>query len=98
MKAELLTDRRITLGEDVFAEIVIWKLHKPLPGCRHRYKYRVAYVVRGVCVLRYDNETGKGDHRHLGARERLYEFVDIDRLLSDFRRDVTRWNDENRDS
>jgi hypothetical protein len=38
--------------------------------------------------MRYDNEAGKGDHRHVGDQEEAYEFVDVDKLLSDFRVDV----------
>jgi hypothetical protein len=47
-----------------------------------------ALVVDGVCVLRYDNEAGKGDHRHVGRREQAYDFTGPDRLLADFWRDV----------
>jgi len=50
----------------------------------------LAYVVRGVCVVRYDNETGKGDHRHVGKRERAYEFTSLEKLQSDFWADVAR--------
>jgi hypothetical protein len=42
-------------------------------------------------VLRYDNEAGKGDHRHAGNAERPYPFTDPDTLLEDFWRDVARW-------
>ena len=38
--------------------------------------------------LRYDNETGKGDHRHIGSREERYRFTTVDGLLNDFMRDV----------
>ncbi len=40
---------------------------------------------KGVCVVRYDNEAGKGDHRHIGRREEPYRFVDPDTLIHDFR-------------
>jgi len=46
--------------------------------------------------MRYDNEAGKGDHRHIGVREFPYEFSDVDRLLEDFYSDVRKWLDENR--
>ncbi|MFS2155532.1 hypothetical protein [Rhizobium sp. Rhizsp42] len=36
----------------------------------------------------YDNERGKGDHRHYGPREEAYQFVSVERLLADFRHDV----------
>jgi predicted transcriptional regulator len=29
--------------------LVIWQVPEPVSGSRHRYKYRLAYVVRGVC-------------------------------------------------
>jgi predicted transcriptional regulator len=44
-----------------------------------------------VNVLRYDNEAGKGDHRHIGRREFAYDFVDLDQLKVDFWRDVEEW-------
>jgi len=42
----------------------------------------------GDCVLRYDNEAGKGDHRHVKDVEEPYEFTDPESLLADFWRDV----------
>ncbi len=61
-------------------------------------EYPLAFVARGVCALRYDNEAGKGDHVHIGGRKRSYRFVDPDRLVADFFADVRRWLDENRDA
>ena len=72
-------------------EIVIWKLSQALPPCRHSFKYRLFYGIGATCRVRYDNERGKGDHRHLGSREFVYDFVSIDQLLADFRSDVERW-------
>ena len=91
-KAIPLLDSRIIYSETSFAELVIWQLPAAAPGSRHLYKYRLAFVVDGECVIRYDNETGKGDHRHVGARERAYQFVDVDKLLADFRRDIRRYS------
>jgi hypothetical protein len=51
----------------------------------------LAYVVRGECVLCYDNEAGKGDHRHLGAVEAPYHFTTPAQLLAEFWSDVDRW-------
>jgi hypothetical protein len=51
----------------------------------------LAYVVSGICVLRYDNEAGKGDHRHIGATETTYAFTTPERLLPDFWKDVDKW-------
>jgi hypothetical protein len=55
------------------------------------YKYRLALLNGGDCVLRYDNEAGKGDHRHLGSRELPYEFRDPDQLQVDFWTEVGEW-------
>lgn len=48
----------------------------------------MAYVVDGVCRLRYDNEAGKGDHRHVGEIETPYRFSSLDQLIDDFWQDV----------
>lgn len=92
----MLIRARIVYSATAFAELVLWQLPKPLVGCTHRFKYRLAYVVRGMCVLRYDNETGKGDHRHYAGRERAYAFSDPEKLIADFQTDIARWNYENR--
>ena len=91
MKAELLLRERHQLRPDAFVELRMWRVPAPVPGSAHAYKYALAYVVRGRCVLRYDNEAGKGDHKHVGAREMPYRFVSPARLLADFWSDVDRW-------
>lgn len=95
MKAVELIHTRILYSPVAFAELVLWQLPKPLPGSAHRFKYRLAYVVRGVCVLRYDNEAGKGDLRHYGTRESAYVFTDSDKLIAALQTDIARWNREN---
>lgn len=92
MKAQCWLKVRQPAGDNAFAEIVIWQLAAPLPGSMHPFKYRLAYVVSGVCVVRYDNESGKGDHKHIGKQETPYDFVDIDTLLDDFWRNVDQWS------
>jgi uncharacterized protein DUF6516 len=93
MKAELMMKERQILSDDAFVEIVIWRLAAPVAGSAHHFKYRLAYVVKGVCVLRYDNEAGKGDHRHAGKKETDYNFTDFETLLMDFWRDVDEWRE-----
>jgi len=98
MKAAQLVDTRIVYSESAFAELVLWRLPKPIKGSAHAFKYRLAYVVRGECVLRYDNEAGKGDHRHFGKKESVYTFATPDRLIADFQKDIARRNHENSNS
>ena len=64
-------------------------------GSADEFRYRMVYVVEAICVVRYDNEIGKGDHRHFGAAENPYRFTTPDRLMVDFQKDIARWNDEN---
>ena len=98
MKATELFRRRIPYSEQAFAELVLWQLPAPLAGSTHFYKYRLAYVVGGICVLRYDNESGKGDHRHFRGKESRYAFDGVDKLLAAFQRDIERINHEDSNS
>ena len=94
MKAVPLIRRRVVLAPDAFVDVVVWSVTESIHPAAHGYKYRLAYVVEGECVLRYDNERGKGDHRHVGAREEAYVFSTPERLMADFNADIARWNDE----
>jgi Family of unknown function (DUF6516) len=91
MKAELLIDERHVLDSRTFVEIVVWRLPRPARGSIHHFKYRLALVADGVCVLRYNNEAGKGDHRHVRNAEEPYHFSNPDVLLEDFWRDLEEW-------
>ena len=98
MPAELLLDERHVLGEMAFVELVVWRVPAPVRGSHHEYRYRLALVVDGECVLRYDNEAGKGDHRHVRDKEREYRFRDAGKLLADFWSDVEEMINEDRDA
>ena len=91
MKARLSLDERHQLRVDAFAlvEVRVWETPGPVRGSEHRLKYALAYVVEGVCVLRYDNEAGKGDHRHVGGADD--RFTTPEQLLADFWQDVNTW-------
>lgn len=91
MNAELLVNERLILSPNTFVEMVVWRLPLALSGSTHTFKYRLALVVDGRCVMRYDNEAGKGDHRHLEGDESPYLFTTAQALLEDFWRDVDNW-------
>jgi len=97
MKARLLLDRRIQLSPTAFVELVIWSVPKVVRGSSHSYKYRLALVVNATCILRYDNEAGKGDHIHLGDKELPYVFFSSDRLVADFMTHATQVLNDHRD-
>ena len=91
MKARELFNRRVHVTEQAFSELVLWEVPEPLSDSRHHYKYRLAFVVAGVCMFRYDSEAGKGDHKHVRGKEVKYRFVSVDKLMVDFLDDVKRW-------
>lgn len=91
MPAELLIAERFALDDMSFVEMVVWQLEESVSACGHALKSRLAYVIDGRCVVRYDNEAGKGDHRHIGGRETQYTFRSLDALQVDFWSDVSAW-------
>ena len=91
MRAEPLFDERHVLDVGMFVEMVVWRVPRSLRGSRHHFKYRLAFIVDGICVLRYDNEAGKGDHRHIGKTEKRYNFINPENLLTDFWNDIDKW-------
>ena len=88
-KAQLLPERRIVRG-DLLVEMVLWKLPEATLERSHGLKYRLYCGRRDECIVRYDNETGKGDHRHYGDREETYEFASIESLIEDSLADMER--------
>ncbi len=58
-------------------------------GSAHSFK--LSLVVEQVCVLRFDNEAGKGDHYHAGGDELPYRFTTVAALLNDFWQQVDQW-------
>ena len=64
-------------------------------GFQRDEEYRMALVVDGACVMRFDNEAGKGDHKHVDGRETAYVFRGVDALFADFAAEVKGWFDGN---
>ena len=87
VNADLLYREKRTYAGGI-VEMVVWCVPEPVPPSGHPFKYRLVFVRDGKRLVGYDNERGKGDHRHLGATELPYLFVDETRLLEDFWRDV----------
>jgi hypothetical protein len=91
MKAQIILNQRHTISENAFVEMVVWRVPSPVVGSSHGFKYRLALMVHGSCVLRYDNEAGKGDHKHIGEHETPYVFTTPQALLNDFWNEVDNW-------
>ena len=84
-------NRKLSRDDGSILQFVVWELLEPLSGSSHRYKYRFYYGRGGTDLVRYDNERGKGDHRHYDDREEAYTFISLDSLLQDFLQDVARF-------
>lgn len=89
MNAVPIFRERLVVGLAELVEIVIWQVPTPVPPSDHDFKYCLAYVRGGDCLVCYDNERGKGDHKHLACQELAYTFTSVERLLNDFEADVT---------
>ena len=90
MKATLIAKEIHDDGSIV--EVVIWQLSESVPPCEHCYKYRLYFGSGGVCRVRYDNERGKGDHKHINSDETMYTFRTLEQLLDDFEHDMANWS------
>jgi hypothetical protein len=94
MKADLITRFRNVSEDGTGIEMVVWRVPEPVPPSEHQYKYRLVYVEGGRRIVGFDNERGKGDHKHVGDVELPYVFATVDRLIDDFIEEVERWKQE----
>jgi Family of unknown function (DUF6516) len=89
-KAKKESDVTLLFPDGYLMRMRVWEVPDPVPPSEHRFKYSLFYGRPGERVVLYDNERGKGDHRHYGEREEAYEFKDVETLRSDFLADVQR--------
>jgi len=87
-KATLIFERRIDFGDGAILEMVVWRVPNPVPPSAHGLKYSLFYGRPGVREVCYDNERGKGDHRHFQDVETPYGFQTVERLFKDFAANV----------
>lgn len=76
--------------DGAIAELTPWLVPRPVRGSDHPFKYSLFYGRPSVRLVGYDNEPGKGDHRHYEGREEPYMFTTAERLIRDFLADVRR--------
>jgi Family of unknown function (DUF6516) len=88
MKALLAFHDKQVLPDGAIVEMKIWQLQTAVPGSAHGLKYSLFYGIDGKRLAGYDNERGKGDHRHFQGRQERYDFTTVERLISDFMADV----------
>lgn len=88
MKADLLFYQRIDYDDGGIVEMVLWRVPEPVPPTRHGLKYSLFFGRPGERQVGYDNERGKGDHRHFLGVETPYVFTTVEKLVADFWKDV----------
>ena len=90
MRADNVIDFKECRDDGTIVQMVVWRLPQTDVERPHGLKYRLYCGREGQCLVRYDNEAGKGDRRHYGDREETYSFTTLTTLLADFRADVER--------
>jgi Family of unknown function (DUF6516) len=89
MRARLIFREKFIYADGTIREMVLWQLPEKSVDKPHGFKYRLYYGrADGTCLVRYDNETGKGDHRHLQGREMANRFKNVEVLVADFLSDI----------
>lgn len=87
-KATLIYRDKAALPDGSIVEMKLWRLPSASPERPHGLKYSLFYGREGERIVGYDNESGKGDHRHVRGREEAYAFVDVETLIADFLTDI----------
>ena len=90
MKSHLAFHDKAVYPDGSIVEMTIWELSGSVVGSKHLLKYSLFYGLPGTRVVGYDNERGKGDHKHIGEYEEAYLFTTIEQLVADFLSDVAK--------
>ena len=89
MASRLIYREKFIYSDGSIREMVLWQLSKKTPDRPHQLKYRLYYGLKdGTCIVRCDNETGKGDHKRIKGTEKTYNFTDVETLVADFLEDI----------
>ena len=94
MKARLAFHDKQVLPDGAIVEMKIWEVPEPVLGSAHRLKCSLFYGRPGERLVGYDNERGRGDHKHVGGKEEPYAFSSPEQLVKDFLADVRRMRGE----
>ena len=87
-KAKLLFEDRVSYPDGAILEMRTWQLPESDTERPHGLKYSLFFGRDGQRIISYDNERGKGDHRHYRDREEPYAFSTMEQMMADFLDDV----------
>jgi hypothetical protein len=94
MKATRIFYDKAVLPDGFIVEMVIWQLPTSSAERPHGLKYRLYFGRNGQRMVGYDNERGKGDHKHILDVEKSYKFTTAEKLVADFLSDIERFQNE----
>ena len=91
MVARLLYQEKYIYSDGAIREMILWQLPAKTPDRPHGLKYRLYYGLKdGTCIVRFDNESGKGDHKHVSGREEDYRFSNVETLVAEFLAEIAK--------
>ena len=90
MKAVRIFYDKTVLPDGAIVQMTIWKLPRSTQERPHGLKYSLFYGGPDGRIVGYDNESGKGDHKHIRDVETRYRFIDVETMVADFLADVER--------
>jgi hypothetical protein len=94
MRSRLAFHDKAVYPDGSIIEMTIWELQGAVSGSKHMLKYSLFYGIPGKRIVGYDNERGKGDHKHIGEHEENYLFTSVEQLVADFLSDVANGHGE----
>jgi hypothetical protein len=86
---KLISTKRL-YADGLIVQAFVWLLPCAVPPSEHRYKYRLFCGYKGRRLVGFDNERGKGDHKHVLSVETAYRFTTLENLLADFTVEIER--------
>jgi hypothetical protein len=96
VKEKLIYQSKLIYPDGAVQKMIIWQLPQKSHSTLHDLKYRLYYGdVKGRSLVRYDNETGKGDHKHINNKEEVYHFSTVEKLVEDFQKDINKFRRKN---
>jgi len=94
MKAIRIFYDKTVLPDGAIVQMTIWQLPHSTQERPHGLKYSLFYGGQDGRIVGYDNEGGKGDHKHIRTSQTRYKFIDVETMVADFLADVERIRNE----
>lgn len=94
MKAVRIFYDKAVLPDGAIVQMTIWQLPDATQERLHGLKYSLFYGDDEGRIVGYDNESGKGDHKHIRDVQTRYKFISVETMVADFLADVERIRNE----